>query len=63
MESLSSNNKNVKYLLCAIDVFTKNLIVNQTNYGLIKEDNFTINLYEFLDNNDFLLYSTHNEGK
>ena len=63
MESLSSNNKNVKYLLCAIDVFTKNLIVNQTNYGLIKEDNFTINLYEFLDNNDFLMYSTHNEGK
>ena len=23
MESLSSTNKNVKYLLCAIDVFTK----------------------------------------
>ena len=23
MESLSSKNKNVKYLLCAIDVFTK----------------------------------------
>ena len=63
MESLSSNNKNVKYLLCTIDVFTKNLIVNQTNYGLIKEDSFTINLYEFLDNNDFLMYSTHNEGK
>ena len=67
-ESLSSKNKNVKYLLCIIDVFTKyawvkplkdkkgetvlngfieivmNLIVNQINYGLIKEENFTINL-------------------
>ena len=53
MESLSSKNKNVKYFLCFIDVFTKyawvkplkdNLIVNQINYGLIKEGNFTINL-------------------
>ena len=67
MESLSSKNKNVKYLLCVIDVFTKyawskplknekgktvlnafmeiinDLIANQINYGLIKEENFTIN--------------------
>ena len=69
MESLSSNNKNVKYLLRAIDVFTKyawvkplkdkkdktvlNVFieivnefnrVNQIIYGLIKEENFTIDL-------------------
>ena len=68
MESLFSKNKNVKYLLCFVDVFSKytwvrllkdkkgktvlnafikivmNLIVNQINYGLIKEENFTINL-------------------
>ena len=68
METFSSKNKNVKYLLCVRDVFTKyawvrllkdkrgkqflmlltkwdiNLIVNQINYGLIKEAKFTINL-------------------
>ena len=81
MGSLSFKNKNVKYLLCTTDVFTKygwvkplkdkkgktvlsafieikkgktvlsafieiasDLIVNQTNYGLIKEDNFIIKL-------------------
>ena len=69
MESLSSNNKNVKYLLRAIDVFTKYAWVkplkdkkdktvlnafieivkefnrvNQIIYGLIKEENFTIDL-------------------
>ena len=69
MESLSSNNKNVKYLLRAVDVFTKYAwvkplkdrkdktvlnafieIVNEFNrvnqiiYGLIKEENFTIDL-------------------
>ena len=68
MESLSSKNKNAKYLLCVIDVFTKyawvqplkdkkgktvlnafieivkESIVNQINHGLIKEDNFIINL-------------------
>ena len=67
MESSSSMNKHVKYLLCVIDVFSKyewvtllkdkkgktvlNVfieIVNEFNcqihYGLINEDNFTINL-------------------
>ena len=32
MESLSSNNKNVKYLLCAIDVFTKYAWVKPLKY-------------------------------
>ena len=40
-----------------------NLIVNQINYGLIKENNFAINLFK----NDYtiiiLMYSIHNEGK
>ena len=69
MESLFSENRNVKYLLlCVIDVFTKyaqvktlkdkkgktvlnnfieivnGLILKQINYGLIKEENFKINL-------------------
>ena len=34
-----------------------NLTVNQINYGLIKEENFTLN------KNNFLAYFTHNEGK
>ena len=70
MGSLSPENKNVKYLWCVIDVFTRyswvkplkgkkgktvlntffeiatNLIVNQKNYGLINEENFTINLFK-----------------
>ena len=71
MESLSSTNKNVKYLLCVIDIFAKyawdkslkdkneetvlnafiemvkiNFILNQTNYGLFKEENFIINLFK-----------------
>ena len=55
MELLSSKNKNVKYLLCVIDCFTKYAWVkplkdkmysscNHINYGLIKRDNFAINL-------------------
>ena len=78
MGSLSSNNKNVKYLLCVIDVFTKyaqvkplkdkkgNKLFNQINCGLTKEENFTINLCkngQRLDNNDILMYLTHNKGK
>ena len=39
-----------------------NQIVNQINYGLIKEDNFTIT-QEWLDSNDTSLYLTHNEVK
>ena len=40
MESLSSNNKNVKYLLCVIDVFTKYAWVKplkrKNSYAFIK---------------------------
>ena len=38
-----------------------NLIVTQVNYGLIKEENFTIQ--EWLDNNYILMYSTYNDNK
>ena len=37
-------------------------MVNQISYGLIKEDNFTINLWKN-DNNDILMYLTHSKGK
>ena len=29
---------------------------------MIKEDNFTVNLCEWLENNDILMYSIYNEG-
>ena len=37
-----------------------NLIKSQTNFALIKEERFTINLCK---NNDILMYSTHDEGE
>ena len=40
-----------------------NLNVNQINYGLIKEKKFRITYAKWLDDHDFLMYSTHNEGK
>ena len=88
MGSLSSENKNVKYLLCAKDVFTKDAwvkplkdekgkivlnalikIVNKSNH---KPNKLWVDqgrkfcnklMQERLDNNDILMYSTHNEGK
>ena len=38
-----------------------NLLVNKTNYGLIKEKNFI--MQKWLDKNDILIYSTGNEDK
>ena len=38
-----------------------NLIVNQKNYGLIKEDDKL--MQEWLENNDILMCSTCNEDK
>ena len=41
-----------------------NLNASQTNYESIKEKNSTIVLCQkWLDDNDILMYSTHNEGK
>ena len=41
-----------------------NLIVNQINYGLIKEENFTKKLMqEWLKRNDILTRSRHNKNK
>ena len=87
MESLSSKNKNVKYLLCFIDVLTKYAgvkplkdkksktvlnafieIVSDINH---KPDKLWVNqgreffnklMQEWLENNDILMYSTHNEA-
>ena len=87
MKSLSSKNKNVKYSLCVIDVFTKYMwvktlkdkkgktvlnafieIVNDSNCKLNKswvdqEREFYNKPMEWLDNNNILMYATHNKGK
>ena len=40
------------------------LNANQIKYGLIKEKTFYNNLVQkWLDNNNILIYLTHNEGK
>ena len=38
------------------------LIINQINYGMIKEENFAIKLMQELLDNNILMYSRHNEG-
>ena len=88
MESLSTKNKRVKYLLCVIDIFTryawvkalkdkKGKTVLNAFIEIVKESNRKPNKLwvdqgrefynkfnqEWLDNNDILMYSTHNEGK
>ena len=40
-----------------------NLIVNQTNFGLIKKELYSKLIQEWLDYNDIFKYSTHNESK
>ena len=43
MKSLSKNNRGIRYLLCAIDLFSKYAQTeNQIKYGFIKVANFTI---------------------
>ena len=40
-----------------------NLIINQISYGLIKGRKlYNKRMQEWLDNNDILMYSRHNEG-
>ena len=88
MESLSSNNENIKYLLCVIYIFTKYVCVKPLKVKkgktvlhafieIVNESNRKPNklwvdhgrklynklMQEWLDNNDILMYSTHNEGK
>ena len=88
MESLSSKNKNAKYLFCVIDFFIKRSwvkhlknmngktvlnafieIVNESNQKPNKlwvdqsREFYNKLMQEWLDNNDILMYSTHNEGK
>ena len=88
MESLSTKNKNVKYLLCVIDVFTKYTwvkplkdkkdktvlngfikIINGSNHKPSKlwvdqgREFYNKLMQEWLDNNNMLMYTTHNEGK
>ena len=88
MESLSSRNKNVKYLLCVLDVFTKyawykplkdekGKTTLDTFIGIVNVSNRKPNklwvhqgrefynklIQKWLDNNNILMYSTHNKGK
>ena len=88
MQSFSSKNKNFKYLLCVIDVFTKyawvkplidkeDKIILNTSVEIVNESNhkptklwvdqgrefYNKLIQELLDNNDILIYSTHNDGK
>ena len=88
MGSLSSENKNVKSLLCVINVFTKYTWVKPLKHKkgktvlyafieIVNKSNRKANklwvdqgrkfynklMQEWLDNNSFLMYSTHNEGK
>ena len=87
MESLYSTNKNVKYLLCVIDFFTKyawvkplkdkntktvlNALIEIVNESNRKPNQLWVDqgrefynklMQEWLDNNDILVYSTHDEG-
>ena len=87
MESLYSANKNVKYLLCVIDFFTKyawvkplkdkntktvlNALIEIVNESNRKPNQLWVDqgrefynklMQEWLDNNDILVYSTHDEG-
>ena len=88
MQSFSSKNKNFKYLLCVIDVFTKyawvkplidkeDKIILNTSVEIVNESNhkptklwvdqgrefYNKLIQELLDNNDILIYSTHNDDK
>ena len=81
-------NKSVKYLLCAIDVFTKstwvkplkdekgkavfNVFIEVVNESNRKPNKLRVDqgrkfynklMQELLDDNDILMYFTHNEGK
>ena len=77
MESLPSQSKNVKYLLCVIDIFTKypwvkplkdkkaktdlNAFIEIVNESNRKPNKLWVDQERYF--NDILMYSTHNEGK
>ena len=76
MGSLSSKNKNVKNLLCVIDVFTnyawaetlkekksKTVLIALPNKLWVDQRREFYNklVQEWLDSNEILIYSTHNE--
>ena len=76
MGSLSSKNKNVKNLLCVIDVFikyawaetlkekkSKTVLIALPNKLWVDQRREFYNklMQEWLDSNEILIYSTHNE--
>ena len=71
MGSFSLKNKNIKYLLCAIDVFT-NAFIEIVHKSNRKPNKLWVDqgrefcnklMQEWLDNNYILMYSKNNEGK
>ena len=73
MQLISKYNKGIRYLLRAIDLFSKyafdkkgitianafqSILENQTRCGLIKAVSFTTLIFKNIE-----MYSTHNEGK
>ena len=75
MQSLSKYNKGIKYLICAVDLFSKYAIVNAFENIISKGrkpnkiwfdqwDEFYNNLFKrFSKINNIEIYSTYNEGK
>ena len=75
MQSLSKYNKGIKYLICAVDLFSKYAIVNAFKNIISKGrkpnkiwfyqgGEFYNNLFKrFLKINNIEMYSTYNEGK
>ena len=76
-QSLSKKNKGIKYLLCAIDLFSKYAFVANAFKKIIKQSNrkpnkkwvdqrgefYNRDFKKWLSSNDIIMYSTFNEGK
>ena len=68
MQSLSRKNKGIKYLLCAIDLFSKYAFViplrDKKGISIVNAFNKINNVFEkWLSDNDIIMYSPYNEGK
>ena len=77
MQSLSRKNKGIKYLLCAIDLYSKYAFAIPLNKIIIKQSNRKPNkiwvdqggefynhvFKKWLSNNNIVMYSTYNESK
>ena len=68
MQSLSRYNKGITFLLCVIDIFSK-YILKQSNRKPNKiwvdkgSEFYNASFEKWLQDNDIVMYSTHNEGQ